>query len=239
MHDGRFVIHLIGGGLISDNYPKNMNTIEGDPYTACWGLWSNPSQQSIPIEYSIDRTLAGYLFYPEPEWSKYGYRPPENCPLLGAWRDPGGTVFIFLLDGSSPNPKDPLRKLLLYATGSKAMVEEVERSIAAIKKSLAKAEKRELILENATRRLEGEQKSQSMERLMKLIGLFAVIINAFSLYLRKLAVPDIPNAEVLAVYQFLLIAVHFSALVLLLTITTVGIIYACRYGFLLIRRLWS
>jgi hypothetical protein len=215
-----------------------MNLDENKPYTACWAMWPQVSLREVPIEVAIDRAFEGYLFYPEPEWLRFGYRPPENFPLIGAWRDADGKVFIFLLDQTPSRSKDVHRQLFLYVCGDKRKVDSIERIITSLKAMLAKAERKELRDMDAAFRLEEDKKIQSIERLMKLVGLFAVIINSFSLYLRKLPPPNFPSVLFDYLYQLMLIAVHFTALILLLLIIIISLFYVFQYGLLMLRRLW-
>lgn len=215
-----------------------MNT-EDNIYTASWAMWPMEKDREFPIEATIDQAFKGYMFYPEPEWSKFGYRPPENYPLIGAWRDSEGKVFIFLLDLSSQRQADSPRQFLLYVSGEKSEVDLIEIIIKSLKSTLAKSEKKELRSRDAASVLDGEKKAQSIERLMKLIGLFTVIVNGFSLYLRKLSTPTFPNDSFMYIYQLLLSAVHLTALLLLLLTITISLFYAFRFGSLLLRRMKS
>jgi hypothetical protein len=201
-------------------------------------MWPRESERGLTVEVMIDEALVGYLFYPEPEWARFGYRPPENFPLIGAWRDAQGKVFIFLLDRTEKRPSDSPRQLLLYVSGNTREIESVERKIASLKTLLARAERKELRGIEAAFHLEEESEAKSVERLMKLVGIFAVIINGFSLYLRKLPPPTFPIVSFDYYYQLLIGAIHFSALLLLLLTIIICIFYAFRYGLLLLRRIW-
>jgi hypothetical protein len=206
-------------------------------YTASWMLWANSSEHALPLPRSIDHALCDYVFYPEAEWARFGYRPPENVPLLGAWRDPGGRVFAFLLDAAAPRDVALVeRRLLLSVSGIRSAVDEVGAKVTSLKSLLAKSERRELQVLHAEYRIEQEKKSPAVARLLKLIGLFTVVVNAFSLYLRQLPPPDLPAPWVQDAYQFLVVVVHFAALLLLLVITLIGIGYVLRYGILMLRR---
>lgn len=216
-----------------------MNLDEDELNTACWAMWPRESEREVPVEVTIDQAFEGYLFYPEPEWARFGYRPPENFPLIGAWRDARGKVFIFLLDRTRKRPSNSPSQLLLYVSGDKREIDSIERRITSLKTLLAKAERKELRGRDAAFRLEGEKKAQSVERLMKLIGLFTVIVNGFSLYLRKLPPPTFLIVSFAYFYQLLLSAIHFTALLLLLLTIIICLSYAFRYGLLLLRRMWS
>lgn len=204
-------------------------------YTGSWVLWANSFEHAMPLPRSIDHALSDYVFYPEPEWARFGYRPPENIPLLGAWRDPGGNVFAFLLDLAPRKAAAGEKRVLLYVSGMRDAVEEVGARVTALKSVLAKSERKEIQVRHAEHRIEQEKKSPAVARLLKLIGLFTVVVNAFSLYLRQLPPPNLPAPSVQDAYQLLVVVVHFAALLLLLVITLIGIGYVLRYGILMLR----
>jgi len=108
--------------------------------------------------------------------------------------------------------------------------------VTELKSLLEKSERRELQVRHAENRIKQEKKSPAITRLLKLIGFFTVVVNAFSLYLRKLAPPHLPGPVFEMAYQILVLIMHFAALVLLLIITLIGIGYVLRYGILMLRR---
>ena len=190
----------------------------------------------MPLPRSVDQALADYVFYPEPEWTRFGYRPPDNLPLLGAWRDAAGTAFAFLMNPTTDAGAPSANPVLLYVSGAKDAVEAIGSKVTALKSVLAKSERKEIQVRHAEDRIEQEKKSPAVGRLLKLVGLFTVVVNAFSLYLRKLPLPNLPSASVQQTYQVLVIVVHFAALFLLLIITLIGVGYVLRYGILMLKR---
>ena len=199
-------------------------------------LWANSPEHALPLPRSIDHALSDYVFYPEAEWTRFGYRPPENIPLLGAWRDTDGRVFAFLLDAALQESDSRERRLLLYVSGVRSAVDKVGAKVTALKSILAKSEQRELKVLHTEHRIEQEKKSPAVARLLKLVGLFTVVVNAFSLYLRQLPPPNLFTSWLQNSYQFLVVVVHFAALLLLLVTTLIGIGYVLRYGILILRR---
>jgi hypothetical protein len=63
------------------------------------------------------------------------------------------------------------------------------------------------------------------------------VINGLALYLRKLPPPTIESAWLSSTYKALLPLVYISALGLLFIFSIVCMLYICKYGFLLLRRL--
>jgi hypothetical protein len=210
--------------------------VHSQTFTASWMLWENSFEHGMSLPRSIDHALSDFVFYPEPEWVKFGYRPPDNLPLLGAWRDSAGTAFAFLLDRSPSDPSARDRRVLLYVSGAQSVVEEIGGKVTALKSVLAKSERKEIQVRHAEHRIELEEKSPAVVRLLKLVGLFTIVVNAFSLYLRRLPLPNFPSGPTQEAYQFLIVVVHFAALFLLLTITLIGVGYVLRYGILMLKR---
>lgn len=199
---GTLVALLLGGRLPAasgiervheEPMQSEVNEKNSRSYTASWVLWANSFEHAMPLPRSIDHALSDYVFYPEAEWARFGYRPPENVPLLGAWRDPGGRVFAFLLEGAPREVAPGEKRLLLYVSGIRNAVDEVGARVTALKSVLARSERRELQVLHAEHRIEQEKKSPAVARLLKLIGLFTVVVNAFSLYLRQLSPPALPE----------------------------------------------
>lgn len=215
---------------------KTNYMVDDIPYTSCWALWPKPDEDILSIPKGIDQSLSGYLFYPEIEWEKYGYRPPESQTLLGAWRNPEGTVFIFLLDQENLKQKSDQKLYVLYVAGNKNEISAVEEIVNNFKNRFDRSEKRELSFATAKKKLEDESNAKYVERLIKIIGVFAAIVNAISLYIRTLSPPAEfgPYAEI--IYKVLIYAIHFSALTLLLIVTLIAILYAVRYGLLISKR---
>ncbi|MBI5409783.1 MAG: hypothetical protein HZA14_10495 [Nitrospirae bacterium] len=209
---------------------------DDNSYTACWALWPKPDEDIWAIPKGIDRSLSGYLFYPEIEWAKFGYRPPESQTLMGAWRNPEGTVFVFLLDQENLKQKSDQRHCILYVAGNKSEINVVVDIVNNFKDRFIRSEKRDLSFETAKKKLEDESKAKYIERLLKIIGLFAAIVNAFSLYIRTLSPPAEFGLYAKVIYNLMIYAIHFSALVLLFIVTLIAIVYAVRYGLLISKR---
>jgi uncharacterized membrane protein len=205
-------------------------------FTASWMLWPTSSKHTMPLPRSIDHALADYVFYPESEWTRFGYRPPDNLPLLGAWRNSTGTAFAFLMVPAAGDIAPNEKPVLLYVSGAKYVVEEIGSKVTALKSVLAKSERKEIQVRHAEDRIEQEKRSPAVARLMGLVSLFTILVNAFSMYLRQLPLPNLPTVPVQKAYQILVVVVHFAALSLLLIITLIGVGYVLRYGILMLRR---
>ena len=85
--------------------------------TESHALWTTKSEHKLSIDREVDKLLAGYLFYPEPEYPIYNIRPPETHTLLGAWRDSEGSVFIFLSEMTSASPTMIEPRYIIYISG--------------------------------------------------------------------------------------------------------------------------
>ena len=218
--------------------PEDTSPRAPEDSTACWVLWGRTSSSLAEIPHTVDHALAGFVFYPELEWPRFGYRPPENYDLLAAWRDVTGSVFVFLMSAAIGNHflPDAEVNIVLYAVGNTDLVRVVQERVERLKRQMAKAEARDLSSSSARQSLDLEEKAKGVVRLMKLVGLFTVVVNAFSVYLRISAEPPFPNPVFTVVYQTLVALVHFLALGLLIVLILVFIAYAARYGLLALRK---
>jgi hypothetical protein len=213
----------------------NMISDKEEFLTECHALWTRHDASMPPLERQLDEVLQGYLFYPEFEWPMYNVRPPDNHPLVASWRTADGDAFIFLLEVYQPKQDEP--NYLVILAGYKDEIQAVNSLIGAHKLNFTKIEKKQLAKASAGKGLEDETKNKSIERFSKVIGVFALIINAFSLYLRELPSPENINDLFKTAYASLVMIVHFSALLLLLLIVIVSIVYTARYGYMMLRRM--
>ncbi len=196
-------------------------------------LWPNKDLIKISLEKEIDCVLSGYKCYPEYEWAKYGVRPPENNSIIGSWRDGEASIFIFLFQNYLLENNE---YYIINMTGKIGEIEKVEKLINNIKHSLIKSERKILKNKKIEITLEKEHATKTTNKLIKFVGIFTVIINAFSLYLRKTPSPTF-NIEILSkIYTFTIILIHLLALFLLILVCIISILYLIKYAFLLIRR---
>ena len=147
-----------------------------DQYTACWVLWSRTDENTKAVQEKVDEIFSG-SFYPEIEWNRFGCRPPENYPLIGAWRDHDGEVFAFLLDDLTMVRVASNRQMILYLAGGKDNVQAFEGRIRDLKEFVSKAERKDLAAERLKGQVEDTERSQLLRRLLKLVAFFTVIVN--------------------------------------------------------------
>lgn len=204
-----------------------------------YAIWSKPNTDSPSIGKELDSLLKGFFYYPEEEWNKFDIRPPESSDLLGAWRDNKGDIFIFLLknyhDKKSIESSDlgPDYEVIVWGKGK--VVSEVGKLIGSLKDLLYKIEKKEIAEKKAARNFESEIKSKSSKHLIGTVAIFTVIVNALSLYLRKLPSPELENEWFSAAYSWTLGILHIGALLLLLLIVVISFLYLMKFGVMLIR----
>lgn len=203
--------------------------------TECHALWTRNDVPMAPLERQLDEILQGYLFYPEFEWPIYNVRPPDNHPLVASWRNTSGNAFVFLLEVYQPKNDEP--NYLVILVGYQEEIEIINNLIGTHKLNLSKIEKKQLARESAGKGLEDETENKSIERFSKVIAIFAIIVNLFSLYLRKLPPPSNVIESFKVAYASLVMVVHFSALLLLLLIVLISIVYTARYGYMMLRRM--
>jgi hypothetical protein len=206
-----------------------------DVLTESYAIWAKPNSKSLSFGQQLDSLLPGFVYYPEEEWATYNFRPPDNADLLGAWRTRAGDAFIFLLSGSERKAKSVGPDYRVLVSGPSSQVMSVGVQIASHKSNLEKIEKRSLAERKAVGEFNEEVKGRSIERFAKIVAIFAIIVNAFSLYLRTLPPPGIQNEFFMNFYRWLIASVHIGALALLLLIIVMAFAYLIKFGFLLLR----
>ena len=204
-----------------------------------YAIWLTPNAVCPSIGRELDSILKGYFYYPEEEWGRFDIRPPESSDLSGSWRDNKGTTFIFLLrnyhntDGGQSRDQGPDYEVIVFGNGE--VISEIGKRIGLLKSSLYKIEKKEIAERRATESFASEVKSKSSRHLVGTVAIFTVIVNALSLYLRKLPPPELQNEWFSVAYNWTIGILHIGALLLLLLIVIISFLYLMKFGALLIR----
>lgn len=200
-----------------------------------WAIFV-PKKDISKIQKETDKVFSGYSFYPEFDWKKYGYSPPDGHQVLGAWRHSQTKVFAFLLDNPQIESWGSNAHLLLYTAGSMVEISKLEPKIEALKSKVALTETKDRTLIQDEKRLKGISK-KPLIILMAILGTFGGIITYLSDYLRKIPPPKFGNEATAKFYNILMELLHLSALVLLLIVAIICIAFLLKYGYLLIKRL--
>ncbi|MDO9011680.1 MAG: hypothetical protein Q7U78_07735 [Gallionella sp.] len=206
-----------------------------DELTESYAIWAKTSPSDLPFGRQLDSILPTCVYYPEEEWNTFNFRPPENKDLVGAWRDKEGEAFIFLLRATEGVTEDQGPDYQVLVSGKSELVRNIGKRIDSHKGSLEKLQRREIAVRKVEENFSEEINTKSIERFTAIVGIFSVIVNAFSFYLRSLPAPDLPD-EFLTIYKWLISLVHIGALSLLLLIIALAFAYLVKFGFLLIQR---
>jgi hypothetical protein len=104
---------------------QNEQALQPQENTRYWVIYIG--QESAPkIQKAVDMMFSEYSFYPEIDWKKYGYLPPEGYQVMGAWRHPQTKAFGFLLDNPKIKALGKIPQFLISAAGE---IEELSGSI--------------------------------------------------------------------------------------------------------------
>lgn len=216
---------------LNDQNPSNK-------FTHSWILYLSSKEISTQIHREIDKIFSSYSFYPQADWLRYGHQAPENYTVLGAWRQPKNEMVVFLLDNPySSSQKQELQLIIYCISESRDEIEELNRSIEELKQMFSLTDRKKHSDRSLTERLGRVHGKKSLAGITAIISIYSLIINAFSLYLRKLPIPDMGNNLLVAGYKTLIVAIHYSALLLLLSVIIIVGLFLLKYGFLLIKRL--
>ena len=203
-----------------------------------WMLWGSSAPDEIAAVYhQVNQIFSSFSYYPEQEWPQHRFRPPDGHKVFGGWRDTETVAFVFLLNNPGASAPAGTAPLMLSYDGQRSTLTPFMPQIRKLKKDLARKNGRKTTDKQLQMRLEKAHTSKSLVRLMALMAPITAIINALALYLRKVAPPAIDAAWLSETYQIVLPLVYISALALLLIFTIICILYVCKYGLLLLRRL--
>ena len=201
-------------------------------------MWSaSTAEETTAVRQEVDRIFSGFTFYPEVEWRNFRFRPPEGHRVLGAWRHPDALAFVFLMDNPGMVTPSGISSLVLSYDGRESELVPLLPQVKRLKRELTRKSGRRSIENQLNIRLQKAATSNSLKRLMALMAPITAVINGLALYLHKLSPPAIESKWISSVYQVLLPLVYVAALLLLLVFTAICILYTCKYGLLLLRKL--
>lgn len=200
--------------------------------TESYLIWPATDITGVSIDKEIDSVLVDFSCYPEFEWPKFNIRPPESLNLINSWRDKNGDCFVFLLSPEELNSNDPIT---LTITGIPEHLSKIATKVKKLKEKSLKVQQKEFIRKNASNSFESEASKKNINKFSKLISILTVIINVFSIYLKETPPPTTIPEYLLSVYIYLVMSVHFSALLLLILIIVIYIAYTIKYGYKLLR----
>jgi hypothetical protein len=203
--------------------------------TRHWVIYGGQGE-SPNIQKSIDMIFSEYSFYPEIDWKKYGYLPPEDRQVMGAWRHPQTKAFAFLLDNPKIKSFGKTPQFLISAAGENAELSKLDIRISTLKKKLNIAEGKEREIVRDKERL-GQLSKKPFGVLLWVIGIFTAVINGFSLYLRKIPLPEFRSDYLSLIYIHIFALVHYLALILLLAVIIICLALLIKYGVLYVRRM--
>ena len=101
-----------------------------------WSIYSSSKSNIYKIIKDVDEIFSDYSFYPEIDWNKYGYRPPDGYQIYGAWRHPDSKVFVFLLDNPYMVTYETNTQLILYVAGEEVEINYFENKLEILKANI-------------------------------------------------------------------------------------------------------
>jgi hypothetical protein len=209
--------------------------LQGQENTRHWVIYGGQGE-TPRIQKAVDTIFSEYSFYPEIDWKKYGYLPPEDRQVMGAWRHPQTKAFAFLLDNPKIKSLGKIPQFLISAAGEIAELSKIDTKISALKQNLSIEERKEKQIIRDKERL-GEISKKPFGVLFWVIGIFTAVINGFSLYLRKIPLPEFRSDYLSVIYIHIFALVHYLALILLLAVIIICLSLLIKYGVLYVRRL--
>jgi len=213
----------------------NEPDIQSQKNTRHWVIYGGQGE-TPRIQKAVDTIFSEYSFYPEIDWKKYGYLPPEDCQVMGAWRHPQTKAFAFLLDNPKIKSLGKTPQFLISAAGEIGELLKLDIQIGTLKQNLNIAERKEKQIIRDKERL-GAISKKPFGVLFWVIGIFTAVINGFSLYLRKIPLPEFGPSYLSTIYIHIFALVHILALILLIAVITICLFLLIKYGVLYVRRM--
>jgi hypothetical protein len=205
--------------------------------SSCWQFLAADKDEAKRIQRETDSLFADYSFYPEVDWSKYGYFPPDGHLVIGAWRHPDTIAFVFLLDNRYMQESGAYSQFLIYAIGLEDEISSIDKKIAKTKKGLRKEVFKAAQTLGAASRLDQMTPNRSIGMFTGVLTFVTALINAFSYYLRTLPPPKLFSESLDKVYLILLSLIHFLSLGLLIIVTVICALFLFKYAFVLLKKL--
>lgn len=200
-----------------------------------WIIYST-SNMHHAAQIKVDQIFStlNYFFYPELEWSTYGYRPPEGKEILGAWRHPKLKSFAFLLNDITIKKNKENCNFLIHVAGENFEIKRINDKITKLKSELALEDAKSLNSLNIDKKIDKVRKSKSPKII---IGIIAVLTNAYVFIVQKGYNPNFVNEEWEVIYNYFLIFVHFFALICVTSLIFFAFYYMIKYLILLSKEL--
>ena len=213
------------------------DSIENTLDSSFWQILASNEDETKRIQSYADTLFRGYSFYPEVDWKRYGFFPPDGHQVLGAWRHPDTIAFAFLVDNPLMQERGRYRQFLIYAVGDQQEISSLDRQILSLKKGLKREAYKEAQMVGAASRLDQMSPNRSIGVFTAVLTFVTALVNAYSYYLRTIEPPKL-NSQVLEfTYSALLSLVHFLSLGLLIMVTVICGLFLLKYAFILIKRL--
>ena len=194
----------------------------------CWSLWYTPHKTPHHLQLEIERILPAYQFYPEAEWAKYNCRPPDDFPVLGAWRRSEEEAFAFLLDVTGPKARLS-KQAYLYIIGMPQEIRRCNTAIRGLKDQLQNLERQGLRRQAARNELRSGYYPRSIRHVVALGTVFTAVANGLWLYASRFS----PKSEV---GQLLITGIEDIALLTLILFSIICCSYVLVSGALLLKR---
>lgn len=214
---------------------SDRNVIEDIIYS--WAIYCPTKKDVLWTQKEIDNIFSDFSFYPGIEWDQYGYKPPQDYQVLGAWRLPTNQLFAFLLDNPSMMSFGSSYPLLVYVIGHENEVDNLVPKLDRLKSRFSNQEKRGMSIQAASKSIEKVHKARHIVFLASILGVFTAIINGFSLYIRELPSPHFQITMISKAYSFLLSLIHPLSIILLICVIILIILITIFYGILVLKRM--
>jgi hypothetical protein len=205
-------------------------------------FWLRHADQLSSLKQSVEQTLNGFSYYPEVEWNRFGFRPPEGHPCFSAWRAECGDAFVYLVAEAPAFAATPAfdmrsveRVVLMVTARGESRLEELWERLGSICDRFRRVEETDTTQQRALARRERFTNAYPSARVSAIFGVITVVLNAVSGFIREMPQPKTEFPWLAAAYDLGLMCVHLLSLCALLLAGIFCIAYFWRHLLFMVR----
>ena len=198
-------------------------------------FWLRSSDELSELKQNVEQALTGFSYYPEIEWSTYGFRPPEGLPFHGAWRSLSRREFVYLVgEPAAPTQVQADRLILILGAAGEDRLALLWSRFEQLLSRFRRLEELGIHQQKMRARRKGFEEAYTGTRITIIFSVFTAAVNAISFALRTLPILD-ANAPLASVYGYLVMAVNVLALSSLLMLGAFCLLYVGKHLLFMVR----
>lgn len=190
-------------------------------------FWLGTTDEVSSLKQAVESVVRDFSYYPEMEWDRYGFRPPEGRPFYGAWRNVDRTAFVYLV-GENDATQEIKMLLIVTAQGEERLTNLVAR-FQAVTESFRKAERQAVQRVKQDRFAAKFTQNYADKRVIGIYSLATAALAGASRALRTMPSPATQFERLNEIYDVMVMTVHLVSLFSLLLAGVFLVIFFARH----------